>query len=174
MMIMYCILAVFTLIYLVLAAFMDLKERMIFVFPIVVLHALWSTYLLFSGVYDSTFLSVYWIVNLIVYLLLNHFGIWGGGDSDLFLLMGNVCLGAGATMNGYMVTILECMCLCVGLGISMITDYPLLGYFIFSLVSFLFTYIGLKFGKFLNDKFGKYAVFLGAVILIILGLFYIF
>ena len=28
--------------------------------------------------------------------------------------------------------------------------------------------------KFLNDKFGKYAVFLGAVILIILGLFYIF
>ena len=43
-----------------------------------------------------------------------------------------------------------------------------------SLVSFLFTYIGLKFGKFLNDKFGKYAVFLGAVILIILGLFYIF
>ena len=62
----------------------------------------------------------------------------------------------------------------VGLGISMITDYPLLGYFIFSLVSFLFTYIGLKFGKFLYDKFGKYAVFLGAVILIILGLFYIF
>ena len=119
MMIMYCILAVFTLIYLVLAAFMDLKERLIFVFPIVVLHALWSTYLLFSGVYDSTFLSVYWIVNLIVYLLLNHFGIWGGGDSDLFLLMGNVCLGAGATMNGYMATILECMCLCVGLGISM-------------------------------------------------------
>ena len=33
----------------------------------------------------------------------------------------------------------------VGLGISMITDYPLFGYFIFSLVSFLFTYIGLKF-----------------------------
>ena len=62
----------------------------------------------------------------------------------------------------------------VGLGISMITNYPLLGYFIFSLVSFLFTYIGLKFGKFLNDKFGKYAVFLGAVILITLGLFYIF
>lgn len=62
----------------------------------------------------------------------------------------------------------------VGLGISMITSYPILAYSIFSLVSFSFTYIGLKFGKFLNNKFGKYSILLGAIILLILGLFYIF
>ena len=118
MTVMYLILAVFSIVYLVVAAFMDLKERMIFVFPIVVLQMLWSTYLLFSGAYDGTFLTIYWIVNLIIYLLLNHFEIWGAGDSDLFLLMGNVCLVASENMNGYMATISECIVLCAGLGLS--------------------------------------------------------
>ena len=117
MTVMYLILAVLSIVYLVVATFMDLKERMIFVFPIVVLQMLWSTYLLFSGAYDGTFLTIYWIVNLIIYLLLNHFEIWGAGDSDLFLLMGNVCLVASANMNGYMAAISECIGLGAGLGL---------------------------------------------------------
>lgn len=114
----YFILSVLTLIYLVVASVTDLKERMILVFPIVLLQGFWSVYLLMCGSYDSTFLTIFWLVNLIVYLLLNHFGIWGGGDSDLFLLMGSICLAAGAQMNGYAVVILECIYLCAGLGLS--------------------------------------------------------
>lgn len=117
-MVMYVILAVLTLSYLIVATVMDLKERMVFVFPAILLNALWSGYLLFSGSYDSTFLSVYWIVNLVIYLLLNHFGIWGGGDSDFFLLMANVCLAAGSVLNGYSAAFLECIYLCAGLGLS--------------------------------------------------------
>lgn len=118
MTVMYLILAVLSIVYLIVATVMDLKERMVFVFPAIALNALWSAYLLFSGSYDNTFLSVYWMVNLIVYLLLNHFGIWGGGDSDLFLLMANVCLAAGSVLNGYSAAFLECIYLCAGLGLS--------------------------------------------------------
>ena len=60
-MVMYVILAVLTLVYLIVSTVMDLKERMVFVFPAIALNALWSVYLLFSGSYDNTFLSVYWM-----------------------------------------------------------------------------------------------------------------
>lgn len=62
----------------------------------------------------------------------------------------------------------------VGIGISMITQYPLSSYFMFSITSFIFTFLGLKFGKGLNNKFGNKATFLGAVILGVLGFMYIF
>ncbi|MGN1000585.1 MAG: manganese efflux pump MntP family protein [Bacilli bacterium] len=62
----------------------------------------------------------------------------------------------------------------VGIGISRITQYPLSAYFIFSITSFIFTFLGLMFGKSLSNKFGNKATFIGAVILGVLGLIYIF
>ena len=116
--VVFLILAALTIIYLVWAAVMDLKERMIYVFPILILHVAWSSYLLFSGIYSAEFISIFWLINLIVYLILNKFGIWGGGDSDLFLLFGNIVLASGAMTNGCEVAITECMYLCAGLGMS--------------------------------------------------------
>ena len=116
--VVFLILAALTIIYLVWAAVMDLKERMIYVFPVLILHVAWSSYLLFSGIYSAEFISIFWLINLIVYLILNKFGIWGGGDSDLFLLFGNIVLASGAMTNGYAVAITECLYLCAGLGMS--------------------------------------------------------
>ena len=116
--VVFLVLAALTIIYLVWAAVMDLKERMIYVFPVLILHVAWSSYLLFSGIYSAEFISIFWLINLIVYLILNKFGIWGGGDSDVLLLFGNIVLESGAMSNGYGVAITECLCLCAGLGMS--------------------------------------------------------
>lgn len=44
----------------------------------------------------------------------------------------------------------------------------------FSLVSFLFTYLGLCIGKKLNNLIGKYITKLGGIILILLSIYYLF
>ncbi len=62
----------------------------------------------------------------------------------------------------------------VGVGISSITTKYTLAYFCFALTSFLFTYIGLLFGRLLHKVLGNVATKIGASILIILGIIYIF
>ena len=42
----------------------------------------------------------------------------------------------------------------VGIGISLITKQYLTSYLTFFVVSMFFTFIGLKFGKYLSEKFG--------------------
>ena len=44
---------------------------------------------------------------------------------------------------------------------------------IFSITSFLFTYIGLKLGNKLNQLIGKISTIVGGVVLILFGLIYI-
>lgn len=62
----------------------------------------------------------------------------------------------------------------VGITISKITHYFILAYFLFAMVSFIFTFLGLKFGCFINKLFQKSAVFIGAGILCLLGFLYFF
>ena len=62
----------------------------------------------------------------------------------------------------------------VGIGISMITKNSIVAYLIFFVTSMIFTFLGLKFGKYLSTKFGNKATKIGAIILITLGIFYIF
>lgn len=61
----------------------------------------------------------------------------------------------------------------VGIGLSKITSNLVTAYFLFAITSFVFTFIGLYFGKVLNSKFGKQATLFGSFILFILALFYI-
>lgn len=61
----------------------------------------------------------------------------------------------------------------VGIGLTSIVKNIIIAPIIFSLISFMFTYIGLKIGKFLSNKFGSIATTLGGILLIILGIFYI-
>ena len=58
----------------------------------------------------------------------------------------------------------------VGIGINNISNNFLLCSCIFSFISFLFTYIGLKLGNKLNQLIGKVATLIGGIILVILGL----
>ena len=60
----------------------------------------------------------------------------------------------------------------IGIGLNKLTSKPIIASIIFSLVSFIFTYIGLIFGKKLNVFLGKYATILGGLTLILLGIIF--
>jgi len=62
----------------------------------------------------------------------------------------------------------------VGIGLSTITDNYWLAYFTFSIISLIFTFVGLCFGQKLNNKFSNKATFLGAILLIVLSFSYVF
>lgn len=62
----------------------------------------------------------------------------------------------------------------VGIGLGTISQSILLPPILFSIVSFGFTFLGLKLGKFLNQSFGIIATILGSVLLMILAFSYIF
>ena len=62
----------------------------------------------------------------------------------------------------------------VGIGISLITSFVYMAYLIFFLFSMIFTFVGLKFGKYFNTIFGNKATKIGALILILIGIIYIF
>lgn len=61
----------------------------------------------------------------------------------------------------------------VGIGINNISNNFIMCSSIFSIVSFLFTYIGLKLGNKLNQLIGKIATIVGGIVLILFGLIYI-
>ena len=60
----------------------------------------------------------------------------------------------------------------IGIGINNITNNFFAAALVFSFTSFIFTYIGLIFGKKLNRYFGKYAIIIGGFTLILLGILY--
>lgn len=62
----------------------------------------------------------------------------------------------------------------VGLGLESITNNYLTSSLFFSLSSFVFTYIGLTLGKKINKLIGTFSTLLGGVVLIIIGIFYLF
>lgn len=61
----------------------------------------------------------------------------------------------------------------VGLGLRAIYSKPIICAIIFSLSSFLFTYLGLYLGKKINDMVGRISTRIGGIALILIGLFYL-
>ena len=61
----------------------------------------------------------------------------------------------------------------IGIGLRSITKNPLLCASLFSLSSFIFTYIGLILGKKINNLIGKISTLLGGITLIIIGMLYV-
>ena len=62
----------------------------------------------------------------------------------------------------------------VGIAISSRNEAIILPIFLFSITSFLFTYVGLMIGKNLNGLFGKYTNIIGGILLILLSFYYLF
>ena len=60
----------------------------------------------------------------------------------------------------------------VGIGLKTISDNYYLSALIFSISSFIFTYLGLILGKKINRLIGKTSTLIGGIILIIIGIFY--
>jgi hypothetical protein len=119
-MVVYVILVFITCAVVLWSAVQDLRERMIYVFPITMLHILWSVYLYSFTEWPKMLLAVFWILHLCLYLVLNRFSVWGSGDSDMFLLFADIVLATSVVMNGYSVAIMECLYLIAGLLISIV------------------------------------------------------
>ncbi len=62
----------------------------------------------------------------------------------------------------------------VGLGLKTIYNNPLICAFIFSVCSALFTFLGLYLGKKINDLVGTISTLIGGIVLIIIGIIYLF
>lgn len=62
----------------------------------------------------------------------------------------------------------------VGLGLSLNHQYTLLSSLIFSIISALFTVIGITIGKYLNKRIEKKANLIGSILLFVLSIKYIF
>ena len=61
----------------------------------------------------------------------------------------------------------------VGISFGVTNTNILFSCMVFALVSGIFTFIGVKLGKKLSDKFGKISTLIGAIILLILGIKYL-
>ena len=62
----------------------------------------------------------------------------------------------------------------VGLGLKTIYKNPIICSFIFMLSSYIFTNLGLKMGKQLNEKLGNISTRIGGFVLILIGIIYMF
>lgn len=78
-----------TVAFMVLCFATDLRERMIYAFPCMTLIALWAALCAIStGQFVMIGIAV--SVHLAIYIALKITGIWGDGDSDVFLLYGMI------------------------------------------------------------------------------------
>ena len=89
---MYLILSIVTGIYLILSSVRDLKERMIYSFPAIVLALAWGIHSVELYENEYGFLLGAWIATVVLWFLFRRFFIWGEGDNDVFLLFAGVLL----------------------------------------------------------------------------------
>ena len=61
----------------------------------------------------------------------------------------------------------------VGIGLNNISNNLIMCSSIFSIISFIFTFIGLQLGNKLNQMIGKMSTIIGGIALIIFGIFYL-
>ena len=113
--VIYGILAGLTLVYLIQSAVMDQRERKVYYFPAWVLAAFWMTFGVFAyGIGWELFL--YEGIQAILYFLFTKLNLWGGGDTDLMLLLSMLdfaVFGGRTTLTGLF--FLECISLVVTL-----------------------------------------------------------
>lgn len=62
----------------------------------------------------------------------------------------------------------------VGIGLSALSNNKIMVVSIFSIVSFLFTFIGLTIGSSLTERFGKISTMMGSIVLLGLSIVYLF
>lgn len=108
--------------------------------------------------------------NILVFLVLSVIGIemiietFKGKDNIKIMKIGELILfGLAVSVDSFS----------VGIGLYSITNNIIISSFIFSIVSMSFTYIGLLLGKKINNLIGKISTFMGGLVLIIIGLFYL-
>ena len=90
----YIAVAVTTIAFLVISFTTDLRERMIYSFPCLMLALSWCM-LGFTSIHNVAFIMTIILLHLLAYSLMRIFRIWGDGDTDVFLLYGAVYAAFG-------------------------------------------------------------------------------
>jgi len=85
-------------------------------------------------------------------------------EKFLFSLPGYLLFGLSVSIDS----------LTTGIGLPAITNNYMITALIFSVTSFIFTFLGLNLGNILNQKYGKISTLIGGTILLIIGIIYIF
>lgn len=81
--------AVATVIFLTVSFTTDIRERMIYAFPCMILILSWIL-MGVIGIKDTSFVITVLLLHLFVYSIMRILKVWGDGDSDVFLLYGAV------------------------------------------------------------------------------------
>lgn len=117
---MFWILGVTTILFLVLSAVQDLEERMVYIAPAIVLHGGWIAYIAAYSKWDVLPLFAFFIVNLLILFSLDHFAVWGSGDSYLFFLVTDLCFFIGMKDGLTGVFLTECIYLAIALVVAVV------------------------------------------------------
>ena len=104
----YPVLALATMLYLLLSAYMDFKERAVYSFPGIMLIITWYAAVFFNLKYDWKFVTLYALTNIVLWFFFNRYHIWGAGDSDIFLLMSAIIIAIMPESAMYMLLVYEC------------------------------------------------------------------
>lgn len=84
-------------------------------------------------------------------------------DKVLYSLYGYLLFGLSVSIDSFT----------VGIGLKAITNNILLASLIFAFTSFIFTFIGLNIGNYLNFKYGNISTIIGGITLMVIGITYI-
>ena len=86
------ILAVITALFLLVSFAQDIKERTVYSFPCLILTGAWAIVSWSAASYTKAEIICFLLAHAVLFLLIRLFKIWGDGDSDIFLLFGNICM----------------------------------------------------------------------------------
>ena len=109
--------------------------------------------------------------NILVFIVLFFIGIDMIGESrkhdddvKIMNLKELMLFGFAVSLDGFS----------VGIGLESISSHYILSALMFSISSFIFTYLGLFLGKKINNKIGGISTFIGGIVLIFIGIVYLF
>ena len=85
--------AVITTVFMTLCFVMDIRERMIYAFPCVMLIPFWLV-LGIVATHRAALIGIIFALHMLAYFIFKTARIWGDGDSDVFLLYGTVFMTA--------------------------------------------------------------------------------
>lgn len=145
------------------------KDKLLLAFIV----GLYHFFMPLIGVFFGTVISKYLVFNFNILVSVIFFTIGlemiisnfkEKQERIVFNIIGMIIFGLSVSIDS----------LSVGIGLKVINSNYLECSIIFSIVSFLFTYLGLNFGNKLSKTFGKISVYFGGFLILILSIFYLF
>lgn len=119
----------------------------------------------FGSVLTSYFVfDLEFVVGIIFLIIGGGMVVSGNGDDEVKILNGVISyllFGLSVSIDSFT----------TGIGLSVISRNYIGVSLLFMVVSGCFTYMGLRMGNKLNDRFGRYATVFGGILLSILGIF---